>query len=333
MKLFNNQILILLFSSFIFLSGSVFAVDLGFFRGDDDGEVIWEINTNVYLKYATQDKSVSIKNDHPAELNEETIRKALELLVVQQVDFDDDSDKGSVSVFTATEMSLLSKNIARGLIKARPDQDIIFALKKSRDRFLSLKKAQFFDAGRVFFKDGKLNIIIGDYDRAREEGYENAYDPTHMGIVAYNFNHGTRLKSAKKFKEPIVEVDGIELKDSQRPDWFVIDLNVASKVYDLQTRAREKNELEGKRKELREILGEDAISGTSAKERAQNSKERREMRAEMARMRKEMSERSGTASSSQSLEERLKTLDQLKKKGLVSDKEYQIKRKEILNDI
>ena len=207
-------------------------------------------------------------------------------------------------------------------------------MKKTRDRFLGLKKAQFFDAGRIFYKEGKLNIIIGDYDRPREEGYEAVNDPTHVGITAYNFNHGKRSKSAKKFKEPIVEVEGIELKDAKRLDWLVLDLNVASKAFDLQASTREKNELEGKRKELRAILGEDAISGTSAKERAQNSKERREMRAEMARMRKEMGEMSGgKGSSSQSLEERLTTLDLLKKKGLVSDKEYQVKRQEILNDI
>ena len=331
MKLFINQILALFLTSFIFISGSTLAIDLDFFGGDDE-EVIWEVSKNVYLKYATQDKSASSQNDHPVELDEEAIRKSLGLLIIQQVDYDD-TDKGSLPVFTPLQINMLSKNIVRGLIKAKPDQDIIFALKKTRDRFLGLKKAQFFDAGRVFYKDGKLNIIIGEYDRPREEGYEAVNDPTHVGITAYNFNHGKRSKSAKKFKQPIVEVEGIELKEAQRLDWFVLDLNVASKVYDLQLQTREKDELEGKRKELRAILGEDAINGTSAKERAQNSKERREMRAEMARMRKEMGERSGAASSSQSLEERLTTLDQLKKKGLVSDKEYQLKRQEILNDI
>ncbi len=334
MKLFNNQILTLFFTSFLFSSGSALAIDLDFFGGDDEEEVIWEVNTNVYLKYAEQDKSDFGKNDHPAELDEEQIRKALELLIIQQVNYDE-VDEGALLVFTPLQINVLSKNIARGLVKASPDQDIIFALKKNRSRFLGLKKAQFFDAGRVFYKDGKLNIIIGDYDFARQEGYEAVYDPTHVGILTYRFNHGSRSKSAKKFKEPIVEVKGIELNDSQRLDWIMIDLSIASSTYDLQAKTREKDELEGKRKELRAILGEDAISGTSAKERAQNSKERREMRAEMARMRKEMGEMSGEkkTSSSQSLEERLTTLDQLKKKGLVSDKEYQVKRQEILNDI
>jgi len=329
MKLFNNKSIILLFSSLVFLTGSVQAIDLDIFGDKDDG-VIWKATTNVYLKYAEQDTAKLGKNDHPVELNEEEIRKALEVLVIQGREYSE-QDEESNPVFTPLQVNMLSKHLARGLVKARPDQDIIFALKKNKDRFLGLKKAQFFVAGRAFYKDGKLNIILGDYDFARQEGYEAAYDPTHMGIVAYHFNYGRRTKASQKFEFPIEEVSGVQLKDAKRRDWFVIDLKTAAKTYDIQVSKREKSELEGKRKELRAILGEDAISGTSAKERAQISKERREMREEMARMRKEMSE--GKNTGSQSVEDRLSTLDRLKKKGLVSDKEYQRKRQEILNDI
>ncbi len=332
MKLFNSQSIILLFSSLVFLTGSVQAIDLNPFD-DENEEVIWEVSTNVYLKYAEQDDSEFGKNDHPVELNEEEIRKALKLLVIQGEVYTEQEEEPN-PVFTPLQVNILSKHLAKGLAKAQPDQDIIFALKKNKDRFLGLKKATFFLAGRVFYKDGKLNIILGDYDFAKQEGYEAVYDPTHVGIVAYHFNYGKRSKASQKFEFPIKEVDGIELKDGKRRDWFVIDLKTAAKTYDVQVSQREKDELEGKRKELREILGEDAISGRSAKEQAQINKERREMRAEMARMRKEMKEMSGgKTSGSQSVEERLSTLDRLKKKGLVSDKEYQRKRQEILNDI
>ncbi len=66
------------------------------------------------------------------------------------------------------------------------------------------------------------------------------------------------------------------------------------------------------------------------------SAERRQMREEMARMRKEMREIQGTAGndgSGKTLEERLVALDELKKKNLISDEEYEAKRQEILNDI
>jgi len=330
MKLFNNKTLALLFASLVFFSNTVFAIDL---FGSDEDKIIWKVGKNVYLKYVDQGKSKSGKNDHPVELNEEEVRKALAALVVQQVEYSDTKVE-STPVFSPLQVNLLGKHLLRGLIKAKPDQDIAFALQKSTDRLFGLKTTQLYVAGRAFYKNGKLNIILGDYDRARQEGYENAYDPTHMGIVAYNFDHGKRTKSSKKFKLPLVKAEGVELKERGRRDWFVMDTGVASRAYDLQVRNREKDELAGKRNELREILGEDAVSGTSAKERAKNSKERREMRAEMARMRKEMSEMSdGKASSAQSLEARLATLDQLKKKGLVSDKEYQKKRREIINDI
>jgi hypothetical protein len=51
----------------------------------------------------------------------------------------------------------------------------------------------------------------------------------------------------------------------------------------------------------------------------------------MARLRKEMSESQG--GSSLTAEERLKQLDELKDKGLISSEEYDIKRQEILSDI
>jgi len=51
----------------------------------------------------------------------------------------------------------------------------------------------------------------------------------------------------------------------------------------------------------------------------------------MARLRKEMTE-SGTTGVA-SIEERLAALDELREKNLISDAEYDRKRKEILDDI
>jgi len=69
-------------------------------------------------------------------------------------------------------------------------------------------------------------------------------------------------------------------------------------------------------------------------ESARMDKERREMRAEMARMRKEMSASSNPGDEKKlTVEERLSELEDLHKKKLISDVEYEQKRKEILNDI
>ena len=67
---------------------------------------------------------------------------------------------------------------------------------------------------------------------------------------------------------------------------------------------------------------------------AKLAKQRRKMRAEMARMRKQIRNISPAGgASAKSIEERMATLDQLYTKQLITRKEYDAKRKEILNDI
>ncbi|MFK8069047.1 MAG: hypothetical protein AB8D52_12455 [Gammaproteobacteria bacterium] len=331
MKTSNNKKFTLVLTFILFFPFATFSIDL-FDFGDEDEGVFWKVGTNVYLKHAEQDDASFGKNDHPVELNEEDISKALSLLeITEDKRFGKSEETGPV--FSLLQINVLSKNLARGLTKARADQDILFALKKDVDRFLGMKKQQVFVAGRVFYKDGRLNIIIGDYDRARQEGYEAVNDPTHMGIVKYHFNHGWRSKVSKKFRVITAQVDGVETKQINgklRKEWFVIDLALASKAADMLAKDQKKKELEGKREELRAIFGDDIITRSSArKEKAKSERERRQMRAEMARMRKEMS----SGASTQSIEQRLSALEELKNKDLISNDEYQLKRKEILNDI
>ena len=56
------------------------------------------------------------------------------------------------------------------------------------------------------------------------------------------------------------------------------------------------------------------------------------MRLEMARLRKEMKQSQKGAENS-SLEERLKKLQSLKEKKMITNEEYEAKRKEILSEI
>jgi hypothetical protein len=304
MKMFNFKIIILYFTFLIFLPGSVYAVD--FFKDED---VIWKAGRNIYFKYSEQDKSYFGNNDHPVELNAEEISKALESLKILEKD-GADTDKEQKSVFTSEQINLLSQNLAKGLTNAKPNQDIIFALEKSDNKVLGLIKDRSFVAGRAFFKDEKLNIIIGDYDRPRDKGFEAAYDPTKVGIVSYHFDHGKRSQSSKGFKKTIIEVQGIEnkqLKDIRRKDWLVIDLKLMSEASVLKAKMQKEQEMERKRKELKQLLDSEATSPSHPV--------------------------AVPATTTGSSEERLKTLNQLKDKGLITDEEYAAKRKQILEDL
>jgi hypothetical protein len=287
------------------LPGSVIAINLS----DDEG-VIWERGTNVYVKYAEQDSSNFGENDHPVVLKMEEISRALGSLRFLENDRSD-ADQERQSIFTVEQIDVLSQNLAKGLAKAKSNQDINFALDRRSRKLLSLKANRLFVAGRAFYKDEKLNIIIGEYDRGADEGFEAVYDPTRVGIVRYNFDHGRRTKRSKGLKKPIITVQGIENKQiegTDRSDWLVIDLKSVSEALDMKAKLQKSEEQARKREEILDLLGIEEASPSHPAAAA-------------------------PARAPDSIEERLTVLGRLKDKGLISDEEYAMKRKQILNEL
>ncbi len=298
MNIMKKSIAALVFACLLVSACSAFADSL--FKS---GNVIWEAGNNIYFKYAEQDKTGFGKNDHPVKLTAAELNAVLGSLNIRDNDQRVAEEK-LLPVFSAKQAKLLGQYLAIGLENAKPDQDIVFALEKSNGRLLGLKSDQLFVAGRVFYKEDKLNVIVGDYDRPRDQGYEAAYDPTNVGIVRYHFDHGSRAKSSRGFKKAIVKVDGVEhkkLEDTQRNNWLVIDVKAALAADAQNVTIRKREETAKKREEIRKILGSEvAPSATSA---------------------------------SPTLEERFSTLQSLKDKGLITDEEYAQKRKQLLDEL
>ena len=286
-----------------------------------DKDVIWESGINLFIKFAKQDKSKSGQtppNNHPAELKEDDIADALNLLKIWDEEYYD--GEALEGVFTISQSRLLGKELARGLKIADPKQDIIFAIVASKKAMMGLPEPRYM-AGRVFYYQDRLNIIIGEYDYKGQKLKENVYGSFNEK-VRYEFARGKRAKASKRFKEHIIKVEGIEnaiVNAKQRKDWFVIDIE--------NTKKATKANAELKRRSSKEYQAE-LEKQLEAKKYA---KDRREMRLEMARIRKEMKE--GNNNSKLSIEDRLKNLEELKTKELISDDEYQKKRTEILNDL
>jgi hypothetical protein len=287
----------------------------------DDKEIIWRVGLNQYIKYTEQDSSKFGKNDHPVKLDEKEIGYALKALSYE--------DKGLLSfeetfinVFTSQQLKVLSESLASGLRNANPEQDIIFVLEKLNNKMLGLKEKTFL-AGRAFYKDGKLNIIMGDYDYFRSDAFEKTYDPGGQAAVPYTFNFGKRSRKSKAFDNKHFTARGIETKQLNgdlRSDWLMIDVSVASQAY-LSGENTKENPVTKADKQLEA-------------ETAKLAKQRREMRAEMARMRKEVKDLSSKESSSvKSIEQRMTTLDHLLSKKLITQEEYDNKRNDILSDI
>lgn len=282
-------------------------------------EVLWESGVNLYIKITDQDSKAG-PNQHPVTLDPKEVTNALNTMeILEKRKADNDEVK---NVFTFQQASLLGKYLANGLQRAGPDEDITFALVSNKQSYVVLKET-YYMAGRAFYADDRLNIIIGDYDRLPDKFRERA-EASHgnTGEVRYFFDNGKRGK-ASNFKYALLSRNGIDnYRDGNktRRDWFLIDVKKASDAYVAAAEANKK------------VDPAEANAELIRQEAARIARERREMRMEMARMRKEMESRGG-GGGTQSVEERLKQLDELKEQGLVTSDEYESKRREILSDI
>lgn len=333
MNKFKKLSVVLLFSILVqpVLAFGLFEdLDINIFGGDKKAnDVLWENGPNQYFKYDDddQDEAEFGDNDHPVELDEREVENSLRLLRVKHERSTSLSILGiksegdttvveMVPMFNSEHAVFLSRVLVKGLKEASSKKDIIFVVEQSQKNMLGLTKDSFFTAGRVFYKDKKLNLILGDYNRPRNRGYETAYDPTNAGIVTYTFEHGQRSKKASGsnvFDEVIFEVPGIENKEYKtlRRDWFVIDVNLASDAYTISKKEEKDEEMLRKRKEIEEIFGQSFPTMVNA---APTIIQQEPVLVKSA-------------------EDRLVLLNDLKEKGLITEEEYVLKRRQVLEEL
>jgi len=285
-----------------------------------DEDVLWSSGSNLYIKLVPQDKASGGKtppNQHPVQLEAKQVTEALNMLRLWQKPGEEKDEEARV--FSVSQARLLGTYLSTGLARAKSDQDITFGLSKLKSVLLGVKEPMYM-AGRAFYLDDRLHIIIGDYDKPRDKGKESTHEAANAEYL-YFFTVGQRGKASSAFKKNIVTGDGIEgytQGNKLRRDWFVIDVPEAAKAYAALL-------------ERKQRPAPSADTELIRQEAARLARERREMRAEMARLRKEMTE-SGTTDVA-SIEERLAALDELREKNLISGAEYDRKRQEILDDI
>jgi len=281
-------------------------------------DILWESGLSLYIKIDSQGKGTKQENSHPVTLDAETIDSSLRLLKIWDKGFYEEGD--AERVFSIDQSRLLGKHISEGLKKAKPNEDIIFALASMKKGSLGTREPKFI-GGRIFYLDNTLNIIIGDYNRPRDKGMEAAVGASGVTEIKYYIKTGSRDKPSK-FNKHIIQVDGIShvtVNSRTRKDWFAINLD--------KTKIVVANLKELKRRGSKEYKQEKLFKDEAAK----LAKERREMRLEMARLRKEME--SNSKGVEENVEDRLKKLKELMDKELISKEEYDKRRVEILNEI
>jgi hypothetical protein len=252
--------------------------------------VLWSANDQ-WVKVEPQDDAAAPPNDHPAQLASEAISNALAALRVRIVD-EDTATEAQRSVFTAEELRNLAPRIASGLAKAGPRQDVTFSTIGSHPRAAGgLVKDPGVNAGRVFYDDGKINVIFGEL----QSGYRKR---SVYGQRTEDFTlrqQGSRNQAAKH-EWALAARPGVELHSNAggvRNDWVEIDSAAgAAAVSQAPTPATLP-----------------AATGTGPGEGPAATK------------------------SGLDLEQRLKTLKELRDKNLISEEAYRAKMQALLSEL
>lgn len=95
-------------------------------------------------------------NDHPAEL-------ALDRLsaILSSIDLRPTDGGKPEPLFTAPAVQALAPHLQQALHQASPGEDVTFAVIGLHSTLFGLAKSPKVTTGRVFYKDGRLNIIFG----------------------------------------------------------------------------------------------------------------------------------------------------------------------------
>ena len=242
-----------------------------------DVVVLWSANDQ-WVKIEPQDDATAPSNDHPAQLASEAISNALAALRIRVVD-KDTAAEAQRSVFTAEELRNLAPRIASGLAKAGPRQDVTFSTIGSHPRSAGgLVKDPGVNAGRVFYDDGKINVIFGEL----QSGYQkrNVYGQRTEDFTPRQ--EGSRTKAAEN-EWALAARPGVQLHsnaDGVRNDWVEIDATAVAS-------------------------GAAAVSQAPA----------------------------AATKSGVDIEQRLKTLKELRDKNLISEEAYRAKMQELLSEL
>ncbi|HSL69566.1 MAG TPA: SHOCT domain-containing protein, partial [Longimicrobiales bacterium] len=294
------------------------------------GQVVLWSGDDQWIRLEPQDSGAA-PNDHPAQLNAEAVSNALSALRVRVID-DDSGTETQRPVFTRAEITNLAPQVVVGLGKAGPQQDVTFSTIGSHALSAGgLVKDPGVNAGRIFYQDGKLNVIFGELQ-------SNYRKKNYYGQRGEDFTprrQGTRSKASKQ-KFTLATSPGIELHATGggvRNDWVLIDPAVAG----AQLAATPESESSAPRQAAAAPAAAQPSPApppsTTTASPATSAAPAAAAGAAAAPAAATSSPAPATATPSADIEQRLQRLRDLKDKGLISEEAYNSKVKELLSEL
>ena len=284
--------------------------------------VLWS-GDDQWVKIEPQDDPATVPNDHPAQLGTEAITKALGALQVRLID-PDTGNESHRSVFTPDELGNLTPHVASGLEKAGPRQDVTFSTIDGRPLAAGgLVRKPGVNAGRIFYNDGKLNVIFGELQSNYRK--KNVYGQRSEDFTPRR--QGSRSKATEQ--KLILEArPGLEFHSTNdgdiRNDWVVIDTAVAGSEALAAPQPSAAPPREAASAPVAAAPVPTPPANVAAPAPVPGAATAPAAAAESAPK---------TGASNADLEQRLRKLKDLKDKGLISEEAYRAKMQELLSEL
>ncbi len=167
----------------------------------------------------------AVDNQHPYRISAEKLTAELTALKANG----NLTIRGEASVFTEDQAASLGRDLSAALARARPDQDVTFQSGGRRGIFGRYSRPAF-STGRMFVREGRINLIMGviqEYpDIDNNALYDNLYP---VGTRTQRVESGWDLQP------------GAGRLEEQRGDWlsFMLDSDSASSTGDLTSGSAE----------------------------------------------------------------------------------------------
>ncbi len=323
-------------------------------------KIVWQGGYD-YVAIVPTDKANRLPNNHPVQISPRDIYTLLSSIRLSKDEggffntdfFDSNSDDENSEYdsetrsrhpqnkfFSTSELRKISGPISKALAKLQPGEDITFSVSGQHELYFGKNIRS--STARIFYLDNKLHIIFGTTYADISKKYFRAGGTTNVAgqaetndLKRFRLKVGSRSdKSRLKTKFMTDDFHQLYIQNNKkRHDWLVID---TPRFMD----SIEKNKISEKQTprttgEARELQSQ--TQKIDQEQQLLNKKIERLEREMQAREKNSQNENSNSYSRrvkpTATLEERLSTLKELHKKGMVSDKAYNEKVRLLLKEL
>ncbi|MBC6497832.1 MAG: SHOCT domain-containing protein [Alphaproteobacteria bacterium GM7ARS4] len=286
-------------------------------------QVLWT-KDDFFVRLEPQDRGAGGKtpppNDHPfKQITAEGIVHAFSKIVVQK-----NRDDVPQLLFSQRALDVLATYLVEGLEEATPRQDVTFAVKSWHEKILTFSSPVVL-TGRVFMREGQLNLILGEIRTPNRMSRSHAeLSALNRDIRLYPYIPGKRFqrRSMPLTLSVLGGEEGIYTAPGRAQEWLIFS------PQSYATLRRPLRELTGERAE--ELVRQRKNVPIPVRGRDSSQEEVQRLRDEVSRLKDDSDSPEGR---SRAAEQRLEALERMRKRGLISEDEYEQKRKEAVQGL